>query len=58
MAAQILEQTQTTARIVPGARGEFTVWVDGNEVAGKSADGFPQTEQVVDRVRDALGAPA
>ena len=54
MAAYILEETRIPADIVPGARGEFSVWLDGQRVAGKSAQGFPQPDQVVARLKAAL----
>jgi hypothetical protein len=40
-----------TTEIVPGDRGEFTVWVDGKTVAKKNWLGFPSDEKVLQAVR-------
>ncbi|MCP4810720.1 MAG: hypothetical protein GY913_10550 [Proteobacteria bacterium] len=50
-----MEKTGERTELVPGARGEFTIWVDGRKVAGKGPDGFPSSEQVLDVVTAALG---
>lgn len=42
--------------LVPGGRGEFTVWVDETVVAKKSWLGFPDEQQVLAAVREALEA--
>jgi len=39
--------------LVDGNRGEFTVLVGGQKVAGKQGDDFPTIEQVVAAVRKA-----
>jgi predicted Rdx family selenoprotein len=42
--------------LIPGGRGEFTVWVSDKIVAQKNWLGFPDEQRVVAAVRDALGA--
>ncbi|MDA1185217.1 MAG: hypothetical protein O2930_11310 [Acidobacteria bacterium] len=54
MAALIKQDSGIDPDIVTGARGEFTVWVDGTTVAKKSADGFPTDEEIVAAVRAAV----
>jgi len=41
--------------LVPGARGEFSVWVGHECVATKDANGFPTEEDVVAAVQRAVG---
>jgi hypothetical protein len=43
---------------VNGNRGEFTILVDGREVAHKEGDNLPPVEQVVGAVRKATKAAA
>jgi hypothetical protein len=43
---------------VDGARGEFTVTVDGQEVARKEGDKLPPVEQVVGAVKNTGQATA
>lgn len=40
--------------LIPGGRGEFTVWVGERKVAAKGWSGFPEEDEVVERVRAAL----
>lgn len=54
MAALIEESLGEPAKITPGARGEFTVLVDGREVARKTLDGFPEDDHCVFVVKRAL----
>jgi hypothetical protein len=54
VAALIKEQLALDTDLEPGARGEFTVWVDGKKVAEKSRSGFPSESAVVELVRKAL----
>lgn len=42
--------------LTEGGRGEFTVWVDGKEVAHKVGDIFPEDEDVAVAVSKALGS--
>lgn len=59
MAALIEHQTGTSAEIVEGSRGEFSVWVGDTRVAQKTRDeGFPDDRAIVTAVRDALAAAA
>ena len=44
--------------VVDGNRGEFTVLVDGREVAHKGEQGLPSTEEVSTAVRNATAAGA
>jgi len=54
VAAEISKSTGIDPEVVEGSRGEFTVWVDDQRVAGKTADGFPTDEEAVSAVRRAL----
>jgi hypothetical protein len=44
--------------LVDGAKGEFTVLVDGQEVATKGGGGLPPVEEVLSAVRKAGPATA
>jgi hypothetical protein len=55
VAALIKSSTGLDTEIVEGARGEFTVWVDGKRVAQKTADGFPEDQQALSAVKQAVG---
>ena len=55
MAAVIKDSLQLDTDLEPGARGEFTVWVDGDKVAEKSRSGFPSEKAGVEAVTKALG---
>ena len=54
MAALIKDSLHLDADLEPGARGEFTVWVDDVKVAEKTRTGFPPEKAVVDAVSRAL----
>lgn len=54
MADLIFEHTNQRVTLVPGGRGEFTVWVGPKRVAGKSAAGFPEPAQVLVAVQQTL----
>jgi len=54
VAALIKQAIGVDAELVEGNRGEFTIWVGANQVAGKGASGFPSDEECVAAVRDAL----
>ena len=54
MAALIKQATGAEATVEPGARGEFSVWVDGKKVAEKSSRGFPHDAELVSTVTQAL----
>jgi predicted Rdx family selenoprotein len=56
VAALIKASLQLDADIVPGGRGEFTVWVDGVKVAEKSRSGFPSEKAVIENVSKALAS--
>jgi predicted Rdx family selenoprotein len=58
VAALIKESLQLDTDLEPGARGEFTVWVDGVKVAEKSRSGFPAEKAVVDAIAKALKGPS
>ncbi len=53
MADELRKQPGVDVQVADGARGEFTVLVDGDEVAWKTADGLPKAEDVVSAVRKA-----
>ena len=50
MAALIKQETGIEAEVVPGARGEFSVWVNNKKVAEKSMKGFPSDDDIVKAV--------
>ena len=54
MAALIKEQLNLDSDLEPGARGEFTVWLDGKKVAEKTRTGFPAEPAIVELIRQAL----
>lgn len=54
MAALIKQDRGLDAELVPGNRGEFTVWVDDRKVAEKSRSGFPSDGDLIRAVRAAL----
>jgi predicted Rdx family selenoprotein len=54
VAATIQATINENVDIEPGARGEFSVWVDGVKVAEKSRTGFPAEKAVVEAVTSAL----
>jgi len=53
VAAQLKKDLGVDTELVVGSSGEFTVWVDGNKVAEKSAGKFPEPSDVVAAVRAA-----
>lgn len=54
MAAAIKKDTGIDPELVEGSRGEFTVWVGGEVVARKDANGFPTEDDALAAVRQAL----
>jgi hypothetical protein len=40
--------------LIPGNRGEFTVWLDGREVVTKTGDDFPPEHDIESAVHQAL----
>jgi predicted Rdx family selenoprotein len=54
VAALIKRSFNADADVVPGGRGEFTVWVDGKKVAEKSRSGFPSENALIEAIRKAL----
>ena len=44
--------------VIDGARGEFTVLVDGREVVRKQGDDLPPADQILAAVRQAAGQTA
>ena len=55
MAALLEQEIGAEAELVEGNRGEFTVWVGDQRVAGKDAMGFPSEQDVLTAVRRAMG---
>ena len=55
MAAVLEDDLGEEAELVEGNRGEFTVWVGEEQVAGKNAIGFPTEQEVLAAVRKTLG---
>ena len=56
MAASVRKATGIDPELVEGKRGEFTVWVGDQMVAGKNEHDFPSDEDVLSSVQRALGA--
>jgi hypothetical protein len=54
VAAVLEEALGEKAELVEGTRGEFTVWVGEDQVAGKDANGIPSEQKVLAAVRSAL----
>jgi predicted Rdx family selenoprotein len=52
----IKAQHSLDVELVPGRRGELSVWVDGTMVAEKNASGWPAEATVLARVAEAIGA--
>lgn len=52
MADALRKEPGVNVQVVDGSRGEFTVLVDGREVA-KKEDNLPPIEEVLAAVRDA-----
>jgi hypothetical protein len=55
VAAIIEDNLGEKAELIEGNRGEFTVWVGDERVAGKDAIGFPTEQDALAAVRKALG---
>ncbi len=45
------------AALVVGRSGEFTVWVDDALITEKQFSHFPEADDIVDDVREALSLP-
>ncbi len=54
MAAQLKQDLGVDTELSVGKPGEFTVWVGETKVAEKTWSGFPDPDDVVDAVREAL----
>ena len=57
MAARLKEELELEAAVVVGGSGEFSVWVGEKKVAEKTFWGFPEEDECIERVKDALGVP-
>ena len=54
MAALLQEELGLDAALIPGDRGELSIWVNGKKVAEKTLLGFPDEREIVHAVEDAL----
>jgi hypothetical protein len=54
VAALIKDRLGVDAEVVPGGRGEFTVWVGPDLAAQKDGSAFPGDEQIVSAVETKL----
>lgn len=54
MAEELKRELGVDAELIPGDRGEFTVWVDRKQVASKRDGEFPTEREAVDAVRAAI----
>ena len=50
MAALIEEKTGKPVTLEPGSKGIFDIAVDGTIVASKTVNGFPQDDEIIQRV--------
>jgi hypothetical protein len=55
VADEISEEIGITAALVEGARGEFSVRVDGEVVIRKEGDSFPTPPQCIDAIVRQIG---
>ncbi|MDX2088746.1 MAG: hypothetical protein SFX73_12895 [Kofleriaceae bacterium] len=55
MAAVLQKELGVASELVVGKSGEFTVWLGDRLIAEKNHTGFPDPDDVVDDVRDAIG---
>ena len=51
MAVILQRELGAEVRIVPGGRGEFTIWLDGRMVYDKGDDDFPEEAEVLAAAR-------
>jgi predicted Rdx family selenoprotein len=56
LADLIKAQHSIDVELVPGKRGELSVWVNGTMVAEKNASGWPAEATVLARVGEAIRA--
>ena len=56
MADLLKQELQLDTKLVPGATGEFTVWINGTKVAEKGVDGFPTEPEVLRAAAATLNA--
>ena len=54
MAEELKRELGVDADLIPGDRGEFTVWVGRTKVAEKQDHDFPTEEESVRAVRSAI----
>ena len=54
MADRIKDTYGVHVDVIEGERGEFTVWLDGDLVAEKTAAGFPDEDAVIAKLRGPL----
>lgn len=54
MADLLKQELKVETELIPGGRGEFTVWVGDEIVSEKNWLGFPADEKVLAAVRKAL----
>jgi hypothetical protein len=52
------KEPDTQVQVIDGGRGEFTVTVDGREVARKDGDRMPEPQEVLAAVRGEAHAGA
>lgn len=55
MAAMLKRELGLETELVPGAVGEFTVWVSSTKVAEKDFNGFHSESDVLAKARAAIG---
>ena len=56
MAALIKDKLGLEVELIRAGGGEFTVWVDDRKVAAKSYDGFPEDQECLTAVQQAVAA--
>jgi predicted Rdx family selenoprotein len=56
VAAKLKKTYGVASTLVPGGRGEFTIWVDGAKAFDKAVSGaFPSDEEAVAAVEEVRG---
>jgi hypothetical protein len=54
LADRIQEAYGVKVDVIEGARGEFTVWLEGDLVAEKTSEDFPDEDVVLEKLRGLL----
>lgn len=55
MAAELQQEFGVDTKLVPGGRGEFSVWLDGVCVAAKTGDTYPPGYKIIAAIHKLRG---